>query len=284
MTTVRMQWIGTPVLGLCLLLQGCAVGSPDLQYHLALDTDPAGQKSDCTVVLKSVVDDVLNGSSDPMGGSSWTIRDFQIKLERQLHQTVKGLTCNSNKKTPLNECSVKRLAAYAYETTDPDQELRRFEEYLNSRKLARELIQQVPAVADERAGEVEGFIVSEGPCDRRSQWFGNPETKDESTCSTKSRPLYKILSYKNEKDPHRYQEDPAMDLLDRLLSRVKDTRADRTRNVRFFVLGYEIPWDKDDTLIRYGMRFYFIDTLDLGLSANDESATTTEYLGYELDY
>jgi hypothetical protein len=35
MTTVRMQWIGTPVLGLCLLLQGCAVGSSDLQYHLA---------------------------------------------------------------------------------------------------------------------------------------------------------------------------------------------------------------------------------------------------------
>ena len=54
MTTVRMQWIGTPVLGLCLLLQGCAVWSSDLQYHLALDTDPAGQKSDCTVVLKSV--------------------------------------------------------------------------------------------------------------------------------------------------------------------------------------------------------------------------------------
>ena len=99
MITERMQWIGTPVLGLCLLLQGCAVGSSDLQYHLALDTDPAGQKSDCTVVLKSVVDDVLNGSSGPVGGSSWTIRDFQIKLERQLHQTVKGLTCNSNKKT-----------------------------------------------------------------------------------------------------------------------------------------------------------------------------------------
>jgi len=57
MTTVWMQWIGTPVLGLCLLLQGCAVGSSDLQYHLALDTDPAGQKSNCTVVLKSVVDE-----------------------------------------------------------------------------------------------------------------------------------------------------------------------------------------------------------------------------------
>ncbi len=103
MTTVRMQWIASLVMGLYLLLQGCAVGSSDLQYHLALDTDPAGQKSDCTVVLKSEVDDALNGSGGPVGGSPWTIRDFQIKLERQLHQTVKGLTCNSNKKTPLNE-------------------------------------------------------------------------------------------------------------------------------------------------------------------------------------
>jgi len=284
MTMVRMQWIGFPVMGLFLLLQGCAVGSSDLQYHLALDTEPAGQEPDCTVVLKSVVDDTLKGSSGPVGGSPWTIRDFQIKLERRLHQTVKGLTCYPNKKTPLSQGSVKWLASYAFEATDSDQELRRFEEYLNSRKLARELIRQVPVVADERVGEVEGLVVSEGSCDRRSQWFGNPETKDESTCSAKPRPLYKILSYINEEDPHRYQDGRVEDLLDRLFLRVKDARTGRMRNVRFLVLGYEIPWDEDDTLIRYGIRFYFIDTLDLGLSAKDERATATEYLGYELDY
>jgi hypothetical protein len=32
------------------------------------------------------------------------------------------------------------------------------------------------------------------------------------------------------------------------------------------------------------MRFYFIDTLDLGSNAQAESSITTEYLGYELDY
>ena len=143
---------------------------------------------------------------------------------------------------------------------------------------------KVPVVADERAGEVEGFIVSEGPCDRRSQWFGNPETKDERTCSTKSRPLYKILSYENQKDLHRYEDGEKDDLIDRLRVRIKEVRTDKARGVRFFVLGYEIPWDEDDTLIRYGMRFYFIDTLDLGKSFKDEPATTTEYLGYELDY
>ena len=284
MTVVQMQWIGSCILGLCLLLQGCAVGSSDLKYHLALEADPTGSKPDCTVVLKSVVDETLMGNGGPLGSNSWTIRNFQIALERQLHQTVKGLTCDSNKKTPLSEGSVKWLAAYAYETTDPDQELRRFEEFLNSRKLARELIRHVPVVADERAEEVEGLIISEGQCDRRSQWFGNPETSGEHTCSTKSRPLNMALSYTNQKDAHRYQDGDQEDLIDRLLLRVKEVRSERARNVRFFVLGYEIPWDEDDTLIRYGMRFYFIDTLNLESSLKDEQAVDTEYLGYELDY
>ena len=129
MMTIRMQWIGASVLGLCLLLQGCAARSSDLQYHLALETDPAGQKPDCTVVLKSVVDEMLKGNSGPLGSNSWTMRNFQIALERRLNQTVKGLTCASNKKTPLSVGSVKWLASFAYETTDPDQDLRRFEEF-----------------------------------------------------------------------------------------------------------------------------------------------------------
>ena len=49
MTMVRMQWIGSSVLGLSLLLQGCVAGSSDLQYHLALETDPSDQTPKCTV-------------------------------------------------------------------------------------------------------------------------------------------------------------------------------------------------------------------------------------------
>ena len=283
MTTMQMQWVGSFILGLCLFSQGCAVGSSDLQYHLALETDSAGQKPDCTVVLKSEVDETLKGSNGPLGSRTWTIRNFQIALERRLHHTVKVLPCSPDKKTPLNEGSVKWLASYAYEGTDPDEDLRRFDEYLTSRKLARELIQKVPVVADERVGEVEGLIVSEGQCDRRSQWFGNPETA-ERTCSTKPRLLYKTLSYENQKDLHRYEDDDKDDLIDRLRVRVKEARTERMRNVRFLVLGYEIPWDEDDTLIRYGMRFYFIDTLNIESSVHDEPAITTEYIGYELDY
>ncbi|MEK7349946.1 MAG: hypothetical protein AAB177_03675, partial [Nitrospirota bacterium] len=284
MAMVRIRWIGSLFIGLCLLLQGCAVGSSDLQYHLALETDPSDQKPGCTLVLKSVVDETLKGNSGPLGSSPWTIRNFQIALERQLHRTVTGFACFPDKPTPLNKGSVKWLASYAYEATDPDQQLPRFDEYLNSRQFAQELILKVPVVADERVGEVEGLIRNEGPCDRRSQWFGNPEATEGSACSIKSRPLYKIFSYKNEQDLHSYEDGYNKNLLARLMSRTKEVRAGKMRNVRFFVLGYEIPWDEDNTLIRYGMRFYFIDTLTLGASASDSSVTTTEYLGYELDY
>jgi hypothetical protein len=277
MMTLRMQWLGPSILGLGLLLQGCATRSSDLQYHLALEADPTDSKPDCTVVLKSVVDETLKGNSGPLGSNPWTIRNFQIALERRLNQTVKGLTCASNKKTPLSVGSVKWFASFAYETTDPDQDLRRFEEFLNSRKLARELIQHVPVVADERAGELEGFIITEGLCDRRSQWFGKPDTTDERTCSTTSRPLNKSLSYTS---PDGNKED----LIERLFTKVREVRSERMRNVRFFVLGYEIPWDEDDTLIRYGARFYFVDTLNLESSLKDEQAVHTEYIGYELDY
>lgn len=216
------------------------------------------------MVLKSVVDDVLKGNNGPLGDSHGTIRDLQIGLERQLHLTVKELACFTEETITLSKRSVKWLASYAYETADPDQELRRFEEYLNSRQFAQEQVLKVPVVVDERQGEVEGLIWDEGACDRLAQWFGNPEAKEGSLCSIKSRPLYKILSCKNEKDERTYQGDQAKDLFGRLLSRVKDVRADIALNVRFFVLGYEIPWDEDNTLIRYGMRFYFIDTRTLG--------------------
>lgn len=273
-------------IGLCALLQACAGGSHDRKYSIALEPYDGNTTPACTVVLKSEVDRVIGDLHMEGGpaGSSWTIRDFQIELEQQLHRTVKQLACFPDDRTPLSDGSVKWLASYAYEATDPDQELRRFEEYLNSRKLAKELIERVPVVADEREGEAEGVVVSEGACDRRSQWFGNPGTPDERTCSTRLRPLYKFLSYTNENNLYGDPKDRDKDLIDRLLVRVKDARTDRSRNVRFLVLGYEIPWDEDHTLIRYGIRFYFIDTLDLEASAKDERATTTEYLGYELDY
>ena len=285
MVMADRQRIGFLVAGLCVLLQGCG---HDRMYPIAIETDDIKKTQRCTLVLKSEVGRVIEEHhlKDVSSGSAWTIRDFQIELERRLHGRVKEVqsNCSPDDDTPLSVGSVKWLASYAYESTDPDQELRRVEEYLNSRKLAKKLIDLVPVVADERKGEVEGVVVSEGACDWRSQWFGDPHTPDQGSCSAKPRPLYKVLTYKNEKDFYGDQKYRDMDLLDRLLSRVRNVRNERLRNVRFLVLGYEIPWDEDDTLIRYGMRFYFVDTFNLEASAKDERATTTEYLGYELDY
>ncbi|HKO31321.1 MAG TPA: hypothetical protein VJU54_09290, partial [Nitrospiraceae bacterium] len=209
MAMVSRQKMGFVAFGLCVLLQACTTGYHDRKYSIAIELDGVDKTPPCTVVLKSEVDRVIGTLhlKDGSAGPSWTVRDFQIELEQQLHRTVKQLACFLDDQTPLSDGSVKWLASYAYEATDPDQEIRRFEEYLNSRKLAKELIERVPVVADERAGEAEGVVVSEGACDRRSQWFGNPETPDKNSCSTKLRPLYKVRTYKNEKDLHGDRND-----------------------------------------------------------------------------
>jgi hypothetical protein len=59
---------------------------------------------------------------------------------------------------------------------------------MSLRKLAKELIERMPVTADERGEKVEGVVVSEQACDRRSQWFSNSETPDDTSCSIKSRP------------------------------------------------------------------------------------------------
>ena len=143
---VGRQKIGFVAIGLCVLLHGCASGSHDRKYSLALETDGVGKTPGCTVVLKSEVDAVIGQHhlKDGPAGPTWTIRDFQIALEQQLHRTVKELACAPNDKTPLSDGSVKWLASYAYEATDPDQELRRFE-IIRAAFILRSLYPPAPA-------------------------------------------------------------------------------------------------------------------------------------------
>jgi hypothetical protein len=150
---VSRRKIGCIALGLCALLQGCATGPHDRKYAIAIEPYEVNTIPACTVVLKPEVDRVIGKlrMKDDPAGPHWTVRNFQIELEQQLQRTVKELACFPDEKIPLSDGSVKWLASYAYEATDPDQELRRFEEYLNSRKLAKELIERVPVVADERS-------------------------------------------------------------------------------------------------------------------------------------
>src|ERR1041385_9269082 len=126
MTMVRKQQIGFVALGLCVVLQGCASGFHDRKYSLAIELDGVDKTPTCTVVLKSEVDRVIGKLhlKDASAGPGWTVRDFQIELEQQLHRTVKQLACFPEDQTPLSEGSVKWLASYADEAAAPDTQTR----------------------------------------------------------------------------------------------------------------------------------------------------------------
>src|SRR5689334_7791269 len=103
------QTISFVAIGLCALLQACAGGSHDRKYSIALEPYDGNKTPACTVVLKSEVDRVIGDLHMEGGpaGSSWTIRDFQIELEQQLHRTVKQLACFPDDRMPLSDGSVK---------------------------------------------------------------------------------------------------------------------------------------------------------------------------------
>lgn len=251
-----------------ILLTGCA--STNLQYSISL-TDVSEKDGDpCTLSLKQVVESVVKDSalvSDQVLPAQVTIRGVQIALERKLEAAVRGLTCATapDDRTSLGEVAVKWLGNYAFEAGDPDQDLRRFEEYLRSRRLVAELITSVPVRADESRDEVEGLFFKEAQVDAGSQWCGSPR---DPNCRHQ---LYYTYASRN-------------DLLEHLSLAVKEARSNGDRDTRFLVLGYEIPWDGDYTLIRYGISLYFMDTLSIAHRAEEKPVTQTVFLGYTLDY
>jgi hypothetical protein len=253
-----------------LILTGCA--SNDLKYYISMGTAPVSEARSCTLQLQPLVKAVLKSSgveAAPSPESTWTVRGLQIALERRMEDAVRNLKCahDSEKNISLNERAVKWLGVYALESGDPDQDLRRFEEYLRSRELTKVLVKNVSLTADEDPKEVERLLDPEEQYDVRSQWCGDPGQPGE-VC------------------PHRlYKTYPDGGDLDKTLwSRIREVRAKGDRDTRFLVLGYEIPWDEDYTLIRYGVSFYFIDTLAKEDSLSGKTATKTEFIGYALDY
>jgi len=63
---------------------------------------------------------------------------------------------------------------------------------------------------------------------------------------------------------------------------VETTRTER--NQRYFVLGYEIPWDKERTLVRYGVTFYFSQTASKDDDAPSKENHPVKLIGYDLAY
>ncbi len=162
----------------------------------------------------------------------------------------------------LRQAGAKWMSTYSLDPANPDHSLKRFEEFVRSAQLVKKLANQ-PLKADEST-ERSTFI--EDVNDDRSQWCGKPE----SFCKT-HRSLYKIVTVPDDLY--------AKKLPDLITNIPMDGDATRHHQHRILMLGYQLPWDEDRTLVRYGVTFYFEDWLD-----SDKRATITKFLGYDLVY
>lgn len=265
------------VLGLlmsCMTVISC-VGQ-DRSYFMSLNSTKALPSSDiCDIYLGNIVEDVLANRDAAENNTSlkfdvlnprstnneWTIRLFQVKFELELDAAIQKLNanCHGDKSS-----FTKWLATYSLNGTDPDQDLKQFQEYLESVKRVSEVLGKKPPIQAENNDAFE----NEGK--NKSQWCGNPKT---APCKNEPKPLYKVMSEVNP------QFDSKHKSLDDLMAvRIKnaiDGPADNEHAKRFFVLGYQLPWSKDKTEIRYGLTFYFEER---------KAADSVRFIGYRKLY
>ena len=74
------------------------------------------------------------------------------------------------------------------------------------------------------------------------------------------------------------------DLYTSLLDEIVQVETNGQRDQRYFMLGYEIPWDADGTLIRYGVTFYFRQAAPKNGESASESTHPVQLIGYDLTY
>lgn len=275
---------------ICLLmLTGCAA---ELPYSIAIDDPSAsGQgagREHCVLRLN----DIVKQAAGEYASSNWTVRTLQAQLEQRLHEGTQSLEhCTDDKgramqvaRFPaLEDIAKKWLTSYALDATDPDQELDRLREYVRSAKLVQQLAQR--QLLPDQDPRNTSPLVEQGSM-RQSQWCGlhslartappQPQpsaapTGEEASC-LKAHSLYHVTTA------------PA-DLYDRLLAGITTTEAtDTQRNQRYIVLGYELPWDEDRTLVRYGVTFYFTHTLPVAGAPAANPAAPVRLIGYDLVY
>lgn len=296
---------------ICLLMAtGCA---SDLPYSIAIG-DPSDDKTGAgrhQCVLR--LDDIVKQVADEYPSSNWTVRTLQEKLEKRLHEGTQSLEqCADDKGRsvpikhfpPLEDVAKKWLTSYALDATDPDQELDRLREYLRSAQSAQQLAKR-QLLPDEDPENTYDLV--EKTSMRQSQWCGTltpliskpltlpfmsiatqaatpqqgqapvprEETADKTSLDTsclKARSLYHIRTIPE-------------NLYGQLLSEITQVEAHGTqRNQRYLVLGYELPWDEDRTLVRYGITFYFIQTMPEAGMASPDKASPLRLIGYDLVY
>lgn len=281
-----------------LTLAGCASNLP---YSIAIGDPSTGRvgqdEKHCVLRLDDIVKKIdekyrfPESSKDPKSPKLDDVKSFQAEFEKRLRhgtQTEVGTVPEKDFPPLLENCtdgnqhavkqndttgdypfieaiSKKWLTSYALDATDPDQDLDRFREYLLSAQLVEKLAKE-PLLPDE-----DDYSWVESKEHEQSQWCGKGISAD-SPC-LKERSLYHVQA-RLTAPPH--QGETAEDLYKYLLTDIVPVeRTGTQRNQRYFVLGYEIPWDKERTLVRYGVAFYFRQTAP-------EKAV--DLIGYDLTY
>lgn len=253
-----------------LALAGCASNLP---YSIAIgdpngSTSRVGQK-DCVLRL----DDIVKKVADDYSSSESDVRSLQVQFETMLHEGTQTLEhCNDGNGNPvqhdsfppIEEIAKKWLTYYALDTTNPDLGLDRFREYVRSAQVVQYLARQqlLPDVEKhDTSHRVEKTMMMQ------SEWCGSApphiapmqaQTEEEakkSPCS-KERSLYHVQAKLTAPEKGKTTED----LYKHLLADIVQVETTGTRNQRYLMLGYEIPWDEDRTVVRYGVTFYFKQT------------------------
>jgi len=261
----------------CLFTLGC--GGRNLPYSIAIgnpdpNTTPPG-KEQCVLRLDDLVREMEQKYKNMP--SPLTVRSLQVDFEKDLYGRTGGESrdlwgrvwdwlppthyhkfadnpvthCMDDKGQPvkqtdypaLQNISKKWLTTYASGATDPDQNLDRFREYLLSAQIVRDLAKH-QLFPDENEDDTSNWV--EKATVQQSQWCGGAHSDilEQSSC-LKEQSLYHVIT-------------SPTNLYDTLLSEIAQVdAADDQRGQRYFVLSYEIPWDGDRTLVRYGVTFYF---------------------------
>lgn len=136
-----------------IALTGCA--SSNLPYSIAIGNPapnvPIPGREQCVLRL----DDITQEIAKQYRSSAQTVRSLQREFEIRLHERVTSehdglINCtdkNGNQVarsayTPIEDVSKKWLVTYAPDSTDPDQSVERFREYLQSAQLVQDLSKQ----------------------------------------------------------------------------------------------------------------------------------------------
>lgn len=304
-----------------LMLAGCA---SDLPYSIAIgnpskSTDPVGHKN-CVLRL----DNIAKKVAEDYPSSTLTIRSLQIEFEKKLHKNArealkhctdgKGNPTQPDAYPPIEEVAKKWLTTYALDATNPDQGLDRFREYVRSAQLVQSLAsQQLLPDEDPRST----YFLVENIRRPQSQWCGDltpqitkplplpfvsspsqtepsqqsqiqarteksvKDAIEESSCLS-ARSLYHVQT---KLTAPASQGETAGDLYKYLLADIVQVETTGTqRNQRYFMLGYEIPWDVDLTLVRYAVTFYFRQTGPENGEPPSEEKHRVHLIGYDLIY